>query len=270
MDLMFIPTSEVARQSCQHILTVLASCSPLELFNQRAQSRKHKRKNREIKQQKMEKALESAVERGNLSKRSAKRIRAFLSHFLVPQLDANRVLDDIAAAARKIHHADINSSNHNDEVKRLSSNCFREAIRCLNELRRLLKAMEALGIKTAVNLNEGETPYNGLQDNLSYPAYISIDLGLRQRRKHYAGRLYFQAMLLQNDFFQEDGETTTNPFLNEKSIRIAEGGRYDDLVRQVSVGCGCRSLSVFGNYVTIRFCDLLRACIECFSVSPPR
>jgi hypothetical protein len=175
------------------------------------------------------------------------------------------VLDDIAAAARKIHHADINSLNQNDEVKRLSSNCFREAIRCLNELRQLLKAIEALGIETAVKLNGGET-----HGNLSYPAYISIDLGLHQRRKHYAGRVYFQAILLQNDFFQEDGETTTNPFLNGKSIRIAEGGRYDDLVRQVSVECDCKSQLFFDNYVTIRIFDLVRACIGCAPVSPPR
>ncbi len=147
------------------------------------------------------------------------------------------MLDDIAAAANKIHHADINSLNHNDEAKRLSSNCFREAIRCVNQLRQLLKAMEALGIEAAVKSNKKDTPHNGLHRNLSYPAYISIDLGLRQKRKHYAGRMYFQAILLQNDFFRGDGVTTTNPFLNGKSIRIAEGGRYDDLVRQVSVEC---------------------------------
>jgi hypothetical protein len=98
---MFIPTSEVARQSCQHIFTALASCSPLELFNQRVLSRKHKRKTREMKQQKMEKALESAVERGNLPKRSAKRLRAFLSHFLMPQLDANRGMLTIVPAHTK-------------------------------------------------------------------------------------------------------------------------------------------------------------------------
>jgi hypothetical protein len=152
------------------------------------------------------------------------------------------VLDDIAAAASKIHRADINSLNHNDEVKRLSSNCFREAIRCINQLRQLLKAMEALGIEATVKSNEKETPHNSLQTNLSYPAYISIDLGLRQKRKHYAGRMYFQAIILQNDFFRGDGETTTNPFLNGKSTRIAEGGRYDDLVRQVSVECDWSSI----------------------------
>ncbi len=90
MDLMFLPTSEATRQSCLHIFTALASCPPLELCNQRGQSRKHKRKTREMNQQKMDKALASAVERDNLPKRSARRLRSFLSHFLLPQLDANR------------------------------------------------------------------------------------------------------------------------------------------------------------------------------------
>jgi len=165
------------------------------------------------------------------------------------------VLDDIAAAASKIHHADINSLNHNDEVKRLSSNCFREAIRCINELRQLLKAMEALGIEAAVKSSEQDTPHNGLQGNLSYPAYISIDLGLRQKRKHYAGRMYFQAILLHNDFFRGDGGTTNSPFLNGKSIRIAEGGRYDDLIRQVSVECD-------SSYCIVFVCDLVNTCVR--------
>ena len=90
---MFLPTSEVTRQCCLHIFTALASCPPLELCNLRGQSGKHKRKTREMKQKNMaflDKALETAIEHDNLPKRSAKRLRAFLSHFLLPQLDANK------------------------------------------------------------------------------------------------------------------------------------------------------------------------------------
>jgi hypothetical protein len=51
-----------------------------------------------MKQQKMDKALASAVERDNLPKRSARRLRSFLSHFLLPQLDANKgMLSSIGA-----------------------------------------------------------------------------------------------------------------------------------------------------------------------------
>jgi histidyl-tRNA synthetase len=137
------------------------------------------------------------------------------------------VLDDIVTAVRKIHNADMNS-NHNDEVKRLSTNCFREAMRCVNQLRRLLTAMEALGVTIASKQNGNDPLHNGLQTNLSHPAYIAIDLGLRQKKKHYSGKLYFQAILIETN----DEGSTFNPILTERGgIRIAEGGRYDDLVR---------------------------------------
>lgn len=243
MDLMFLPTFKVTRQSCQHLFSALAICLPTELW--RGQS-KQKLRNRENKQQMtsfIDKALESAVEHNNLPRRCVKRLRVFLSHLLLPQLDPNRALDDIVTAVRKIHNADMNS-NHNEEMKRLSSNCFREAMRCMNQLRRLLTAMEALGVTIASKQN-GNDLHIGSQTNLSHPAYIAIDLGLRQKKKHYSGRLYFQVILLQSDFFQNDDKSTSNPILTERGIRIAEGGRYDDLVRYFRPP---------GNFGTLPFC----------------
>lgn len=151
-------------------------------------------------------------------------------------------------AAKKMHQID-NSSNHNDEVKRLSKNCYSETVRCLHELRQLLKAMEALGIVPAAKLNKKNDSHTVPSKNLSCPAYISIDLGLRHKRKHFSGRMFFQAILLQDDFFQGDREAnTTNGMYGGKGIRIAEGGRYDDLVRQVSYD------------VHYMLCDILPLC----------
>jgi len=236
LDLVFCPTSEPIRQSCLNIFTTLTACPPIELCNQRRQSGKNKRKAREAKAQRLEfqdRCIESAVVNDNLPKRAAKRLRAFLSHFLIPHPDANKALENIYEATKKLHHADVNSSNHNDDVKRLSKNCFGEVIRCINQLKQLLKAMEALGIVTAAKLNKKDHPFIGLSKNISYPAYISIDLGLRQKRKHFSGRIFYQAILLQDDFSQGDGETNTNRIIfGGKSTRIAEGGRYDDLTRQ--------------------------------------
>ena len=128
-----------------------------------------------------------------------------------------------------MHSADMNSSSHTTEVKNLSKSCYSDAVRCIKQLQHLLRAMDILGISAALKL-----PY-GLQKNVSYPAYISIDLGLRSRRKHFSGSLYFQAVLLHNDFFRGDGENNVYATVDRKGTRIAEGGRYDDLVRQVSI-----------------------------------
>jgi hypothetical protein len=100
------------------------------LWREQSGKQKLRNENRENKQQMtsfIDKALESSVEHNNLPRRSVKRLRVFLSHLLLPQLDPNRALDDIVTAVRKIHNADMNS-NHNEEMKRLSSNCFREAM----------------------------------------------------------------------------------------------------------------------------------------------
>lgn len=140
------------------------------------------------------------------------------------------VLDVIFESTKRMHNADMNSSNHSEEVKRLSKNCFSEALRCISQIRQLLRAIEAFGINT---VSKFKRPQDFPQKNVSYPAYISIDLGLRQRRNHFSGRLYFQALLLQNDFFRSDGDDNVSRIIDGKGTRIAEGGRYDNLVRQV-------------------------------------
>ena len=92
--MMFLPTSGAIRQCCLNLLSTLTACPATELCNQRRQSGKHKRKARaDIKAQKMDlidKTLEASVANDSLPKRSAKRLRAFLSHFVVLHLDANR------------------------------------------------------------------------------------------------------------------------------------------------------------------------------------
>lgn len=62
-------------------------------------------------------------------------------------------------------------------------------------------------------------------------SYISLDLGLRQLRKHYHGHIFYQAIMLPNDistFRRSDALSAAK----DEGIKIAEGGRYDDLVRR--------------------------------------
>jgi len=136
---------------------------------------------------------------------------------------------------KKLHHADVNSSNYNDDTKKLSKNCIGEVVRCINQLKQLLKAIEALGIVSAgdAKMNKKDHPYIGISKNLSYPAYISVDLGLRQKRKHFSGALYFQAILLRDNFAAGEGKSNNDRIIfGGKGTRLAEGGRYDDLTRQ--------------------------------------
>ena len=124
-------------------------------------------------------------------------------------------------------------------------------MRCIQKLRQLLKAMEALGVVTSTAKQSKMDQQQPNNKNISYPAYISIDLGLRQKRGNFSGGTFFQAILLQDAFF-EDG----NDKANGKGIRIAEGGRYDDLVRHFRPPSNFGSIQV-RNYsaVKIPFCS---------------
>ena len=70
----------------------------------------------------------------------------------------------------------------------------------------------------------------------SRPVYISIDLGLRQRRRHYHGGILFQAIYLPEDIFTDalDPELDNDCLLSPsgKGIKVAEGGDFSELVRK--------------------------------------
>jgi len=127
-------------------------------------------------------------------------------------------------------------------------------MRCIQKLRQLLKAMEALGVVTSTakqRKKDQQQPHINNNKNISYPAYISIDLGLRQNRGNFSGGTFYQVILLNNTFF-EDGDDKANG----KGIRVAEGGRYDDLVRHFRPPSNFGSIQV-SNYSTVKipFCS---------------
>lgn len=90
MDLMFVPTSEAIRKCCLNIFTTIMSCFPEKLCNQGRKPAKQKTcemKNRKL--EFLDKCIETAIIVEKLPKKSGKRLRAFLSHLLIPQLDTN-------------------------------------------------------------------------------------------------------------------------------------------------------------------------------------
>ncbi|KAK1734261.1 eukaryotic translation initiation factor 2-alpha kinase [Skeletonema marinoi] len=225
LDLLFVPNSESMRESIRNIFTTCTACPPIELNNQQRHSGKYKRKAREIKANLLEFLDRQLSIHDNLPTNVAERVRMFVSHGSLPYpMNANKALDVILKAASKV------MSSGGDEAKELSKNCFQEVKRSVNQLKQLLKAMEALGVLPAIQNEKVDG-----DEHISPPAYISLDLGLRQKRRHMSGGVFFQAILLQDDFF--DGKDKKEvpkgkQAYGGKGSRIAEGGRYDDLVRQ--------------------------------------
>ena len=76
--------------------------------------------------------------------------------------------------------------------------------------------------------------YEQFSENLHPPTFVSLDLGLRQCRKHFHGQLYFQAIILEDSCFDNAEQSIGNNndvITNHAGAKIAEGGWYDNLVR---------------------------------------
>ena len=113
-----------------------------------------------------------------------------------------------------------------------------------DDVGRSLKGLKALGDLLS---SIGIAPCFGVprvdQDSksrLNRPLYISLDLGLRQRRKHVHGLVLFQGIMIPDDYFEHhDGQFESNDgFISPsgRGSRIAEGGRYDELVSFECIG----------------------------------
>ena len=61
------------------------------------------------------------------------------------------------------------------------------------------------------------------------PLFLSIDLGLRQPRRTYHGGVIFQAIVLQDTFFENPKE---NDFSSSRGTKVATGGEFSELVRK--------------------------------------
>ncbi len=176
LDLLFVPNSDTIRESILNIFTTCTACPPIELNNQQRHSGKYKRKAREIKANLLEFLDRQLSIHDNLPKNVAERIRLFVSHGSLPYpMNASKALDVILKSASKV------MSSGGDQAKELSKNCFQEVKRTINQLKQLLKAMEALGVVPAIQKQNEK--FDG-DEHISSPAYISIDLGLRQKRRH--------------------------------------------------------------------------------------
>jgi histidyl-tRNA synthetase len=163
--------------------------------------------------------VEAAVSEHGLPQHAAVKLRAFLNAGCLPlPLNVNAAIDALQDGTKKLRSMDDQKQMFHKRQKR-----YEDVARGLRSLRNCITAMEAMGIYSQINDFDGQSHSN--------PTYISIDLGLRQLTQHYHGHLYFQAIMLTED---PDSVLSNDTILSGdgKGIKIAEGGRYDDLVRR--------------------------------------
>lgn len=238
MDVCGVPQKDSAKKACLQIFARCSAPAPGMLFKTIQRPQRKRSSSIHISQSHapngtewldFKTQIEAAVKSQVLPKSAAKRLKVFLASGCSP-LPANIVeaLDMILFATDKVRLLD--GKNQATDPRRLKR--YEEIARIVKSLKNLVQLMTSMGIGPVFGSS------NEVTSNVaSRPLYLALDLGLRQKRKHFNGQLFFQAIVLPDNFFDTDpSEQDTK---NRKSIlglgsKVAEGGRYDDLV------CVCR------------------------------
>lgn len=239
LELCGVPQKESLRKLCLQLFTRSSACAPGSLaqvfaVTKRARSNSFGRKDSNESESKEDmdvvRYLDRVVESQGLPRVAADRLLVFLSSNCLPlPPDINDALDAIHESTGRLKLLDAKKKADSRKLKRN----YEDIWRALSALRRLVRLMKSVGIAPIVG-DAGSTPKED-EARINRPLYISLDLGLRQRRKHFHGQTYFQAVLLPDSYFDNlDAVIETNDVLLSdigKGTKVAEGGRYDDLVR---------------------------------------
>jgi hypothetical protein len=225
MDLLTVPRSKTIRQTCLSIFTSTTAPNPIDLFNERTQrhSGRHKKQLREVKDNKIAfaiKAFKSTVEKEGLPPAIVDKFHAFISHgnSLPYPTDVQKALEMVLNASKRIYQSVLNGKNKDNKS---SQKAFEEIVKSVAQIKSFLHAVEGFGI--ALVTTKGKGAVSKTNTNMSQPIYISLDLGFHQGDSRYQDITY-QAILLQDNFFEEDKSRSYRGF-SSRGVRIAEGGR---------------------------------------------
>lgn len=229
---------DTLKRLCLRLFTELTAPTPNLLFQFIAPPTRRKRSgSRDLtrtttRADKLEDFLLAATEHHGLTKFAANKLRILFKDCMPLPLNMNlatKVLKDSLVKISKSHDGKEPDTRW---FKRLE-----DVRRILNNLEKLAETLDSAGITPLSNSRTGDTSTNG---SYNLPLFISLDLGMRQRRKHYHGQLLFQCIAIPSNYFDtvrpsDDESFITNDSIlssSGKGIKIAEGGRYDELVRK--------------------------------------
>jgi hypothetical protein len=225
LDLCDVSPQESVRQVCCHILSRFTAPSPHSINARSTDDTKLSDQVLSNQIESLNALLNDAISRQGLTDRAAKNITFFVSECLPLSSDIVLAIDNLHLAVMKLKVFDDNKKDTRRE-KRLE-----DAAKSLRSLKNLIAVLYDLNLGP---VNDGQRPIEGKPP--ARPLFISLDLGLNQRRKHYHGGTIFQCIALPNDFFKTKGDLTEH---NEtiisssgRGIKIADGGNYSELVRK--------------------------------------
>lgn len=229
LELCGVPAKESIRRVCLHMLSRLTSPPPSILVSSLRPSVRRKRSNScqldATAGETLEKFLSDLVSTHDLRADATDNLRAFFKCCMPLPGDANAAMEQILEAVSKLRPTEAPDADRRRLVRDISKHA--------KHLSGLFNLLASIGITS--HLGSGKKQKIGA---LNQPLFISVDLGLRQRRKHYHGQVLFQCIALPDDYFDQtaaivDVHETNDMILSAgRGFKIAEGGRYDDLVRK--------------------------------------
>eukprot|EP00588_Corethron_pennatum_P014419 CAMPEP_0194277742 /NCGR_PEP_ID=MMETSP0169-20130528/9981_1 /TAXON_ID=218684 /ORGANISM="Corethron pennatum, Strain L29A3" /LENGTH=1501 /DNA_ID=CAMNT_0039021777 /DNA_START=51 /DNA_END=4557 /DNA_ORIENTATION=+ len=254
LDLCAVPINEGCRRACLQIFTSCSACAPASVLTCSVlvdtEFKKTKKANRGNKSGRKKDdpydvnvLIKNATVNHGLTEESAGRLRLFLSYGCLPlPVVLTRALDAVSEATRRMKLIDSKNESAGRRVRRAYVTIGEE----VGHLRRLADAMDVVGTASLIDraaacgaTRGGDDDGDGVvASGVVPPAYVSLDLGLRQRQRHYHGDLVYQAILLPDDVFaaRRSGEGIDNVATmlhrNGMGVKVAEGGRYDSLIRK--------------------------------------
>lgn len=246
-ELCDIPSKDSVRQACLHILTSCSSPSITELSQYMDKKSKGRRKDRNSSKahkskpkyvhnsnakKNIDEYLDIAVDSYDLPRPAANKFKNFLSCGCLPfPADICKALDVLQTATKKFRSLENENKIETRRLKR-----YDDVSRGIHSLTNLVHTLGEMGINPLFQGGEGSSMDVIEESNkrfISQPAYLCLDLGLRQRCKNMHGHLLYQAFVVPDSFFSNnDDHADLKSAHKEDEMKIAEGGRYDDLVRK--------------------------------------
>ena len=175
----------------------------------------------------LEKHIATLVEEG-LPGAAAHRLRLFISSGCCPlPTNLSDAADAVLSAVGNLRQLEPNLNTDPRRLKR-----YDDIGRSVKHLKNLNKVLLAIGVSPFLNGTQhtrNDAEENNHQSAISRPLYICLDIGLRQRRQFYS-LLHFQALLIPPSVLHSFSRSTEGHA--DVGVMVAEGGRYDDLVRK--------------------------------------
>jgi histidyl-tRNA synthetase len=227
IELCGVPSKDSARRVCFHLLSRFTAPPPGSLDPTLNSQRKAQNRNKGeafTRSEELSTALTEAVSEHGVSKQAADKLRLFMESCSPVSPDIYESIESIKRAITKIKSIDDPKSASKREKR------FEDAAKSLRSLQDLCSVLWP-------NLEPLQS-LQGMGNNSLFnrPLYMSLDLGLRQRRKHYHGGVIFQAIVLPDNFFESFSDPAEHNELivsaSGRGMKIAEGGEFSDLVRK--------------------------------------